>query len=101
MEKWTNKGLLIRPSKKIWWMYSHVGACCAEVISKNLIKLYISGRGKDNKSRIGTAVIKWSDKPTVMKISKNPIIDIPNFDSLKKLENSYWTFRFVIWKRVS
>ena len=46
MEKWTNKGLLIRPSKKIWWMYSHVGACCAEVISKNLIKLYISGRGK-------------------------------------------------------
>ena len=31
MEKWTNKGLLIRPSKKIWWMYSHVSACCAEV----------------------------------------------------------------------
>ena len=78
MEKWTNKGLLIRPSKKIWWMYSHVGACCAEKINKNLIRLYISGRGKDNKSRIGTAIIKWSDKPTVMKISKNPIINIPN-----------------------
>ena len=81
MEKWINKGLLIKPSKKIWWMSSHVGACCAEKINKGLIKLYISGRAKDNKSRIGTAIVKWSENPSIVKISKNPIIDIPKLNA--------------------
>ena len=45
MEKWINKGLLIKPSKKIWWMSSRWGTY-AEKINKGLIKLYISGERK-------------------------------------------------------
>lgn len=77
MEKWKTKGLLIKPNKKIWWMSTHVGSTCAEVLENNLVKLYISGRAKDNKSRIGTALIKYEKKLKVLKISKDPILNIP------------------------
>jgi predicted GH43/DUF377 family glycosyl hydrolase len=77
MEKWDAQGLLIKPNKKIWWMSTHVGSTCAEVLSNNLIRLYISGRAKDNKSRIGSALIKYEKKLKVIEISKDPILDIP------------------------
>ena len=77
VQKWVSRGLILKPSKDIWWMYSHVGASCAEVIDKNKIKLYISGRASDNKSRIGCAYIEIGKKIRVIKIDKNPILDLP------------------------
>ena len=74
--KWVSKGLILKPNKKIWWMYSHVGATFAEVIKNNTVKLYISGRAKDNKSRIGCAYIEFGKEIKIIKIDKNPILDI-------------------------
>ena len=73
------KNLIIKPQKKISWMSTHTGACYAEILDKKnyKAKIYISGRDKDNKSRIGTAIISFkTKKPEIIKINKLPILDI-------------------------
>tara|TARA_B100002019_G_C21228768_1_gene578879 strand:+ start:347 stop:1297 length:951 start_codon:yes stop_codon:yes gene_type:complete len=74
------KKLILKPNKQISWMSSHVGAAYMEVVEKKnlLAKIYISGRGKDNKSRIGVAIISFKERePKIIKIFKQPLLDIP------------------------
>lgn len=74
------KKLLIKPRKDIPWMSTHAGATFIEIIDKKkfLTKVYISGRGKDNKSRIGVAKISFKGiEPKIIKIFKKPVLSIP------------------------
>ena len=73
------KNLIIKPQKKISWMSTHTGACYAEILDKKnyKAKIYISGRDKDNRSRIGNLLIFIISGFFVLKdIIAVPILDI-------------------------
>ena len=55
------KKLLLKPNKKVSWMSSYLGAPFAEIIDKNnyIAKIYVSGRDKDNKSRVGCVIFTF------------------------------------------
>ena len=73
------KKLFLKPNKKVPWMSSYLGASFAEIIDKNnyIAKIYVSGRDKDNKSRIGCLIFTFkSGKPKLLKVYKSPILNI-------------------------
>lgn len=73
------KSIIIKPQKNIPWIRTHAGASYVEILDKKnyKAKVYISGRDKDNKSRIGTATISFKNKkPKILEINKLPVLDI-------------------------
>jgi len=74
---WTKLGLIQKPDSNINWMSHYVGPSFVDLVGDKLI-LYITGRDKNNISRIGTSeLIQDSDGNfRVINVSQKPIFDI-------------------------
>lgn len=99
-------GLTIVPQKKLWWMRTHAMVPTIEKLDDSLIKIYFSGRDKNNVSHIGWAIINL-DKPTeVIQFSSEPVLspgDLGCFDdngvtpsSIVKFKNKIYLY-YIGW----
>ena len=89
---WSRQRVL-RPTVKSWWMASHAGsAFCTWQGSEATI--LVSGRGADNRSRIGVARGKIdSGNFSIGQIDANPILDVGTHESFYRDGVSYpWLF---------
>ncbi len=75
--KWTKLGLIQKPNPDINWMSHYVGPSFVDISDDKLI-LYITGRDKNNISRIGRADLFQNSDGSfqVTNISQDPIFDI-------------------------
>lgn len=72
---WKKLGCIIKPDPKVSWMSEYVGPSFVEVVD-DIIKVYVTGRDKENKSRIGVVAVDGKDMKTILNISKKPLFDL-------------------------
>jgi len=74
---WKKFGRIIKP-QNFYWMKSHAMCPTPEVIDENTIKIYFSGRNRNNQSIIGNAKLIFTDFPNTYKVkySKKPDLGI-------------------------
>lgn len=85
---WLKLGVIIAPSADIDWCCSH---SASPYVKKHGDKRYIyfTGRDKNNKSRIGRGELILSDKPYVINISKEPIVNLGELGTFYEDGTSY------------
>jgi predicted GH43/DUF377 family glycosyl hydrolase len=81
---WKKIGRIITP-QNFFWMKSHAMCPTPEIIDKNSIRIFFSGRNKKNQSTIGHADLKFIKFPNKFKVKyyKNPDLetgDLGTFD---------------------
>lgn len=74
--KWIKKGLIIKPSGKLFWMVSHAMLPIAEQIDNDLFRIYFSGRDKYNRSYIGYVHINLNNPCEILYITKKPVLGL-------------------------
>jgi predicted GH43/DUF377 family glycosyl hydrolase len=72
--KWKKHGLVIKPSKDIWWMQTHAMVPTLQQVEESLYKIYFSGRNDKNQSHIGYALIDLKNPTDVLEYSKDPVL---------------------------
>lgn len=72
--RWTKKGLLIRPDTRLSWNVSHCMVPTPYMLGDALVRVYFSGRDRDNRSRIGFAVVDLAAEK-VVEIAAAPVLD--------------------------
>jgi len=73
---WNKLKNIIVPNSNINWFESYTGPAFATVLNNEVVRVYFSGRGKDNVSRIGYCDINMKKDFEIINISKNPVLDI-------------------------
>lgn len=74
MVTWQKRKLIIKPQKDLWWMQTYAMLPTVEYVENNRLRVYFSGRDKDNRSHIGWALIDIDQDISVIKYSKEPIL---------------------------
>ena len=109
LQKWKRISKLVDPSKtEIWWLSSHAGGTCAlKRDDSDFYDIYISGRDKQNRSRIGHAIWSIKEPDKLQKIDKDPCLELGSIGSFSengtsypyvlKYEKKYYMF-FTGWK---
>lgn len=72
---WQKLGLVIKPQKRLWWMRTHAMLPTVDKLSTDHVKVYFSGRDKDNRSHIGYAVLSLKDL-SVAQYSTEPVLTL-------------------------
>lgn len=72
--RWKKKGLLIRPDTRLSWNASHCMVPTPYALGDGLIRVYFSGRDRDNRSRIGFAVVDLATEQ-VMDMTTDPVLE--------------------------
>ncbi len=88
-QNWEKKGLIITPSDKYYWMSSHTGPSFVEKLNDTTLRIYITGRDKENVSRIGYMDLDSRDLKTVKYISEQPIFDVGDIGCFDERGVSY------------
>lgn len=70
---WDRLGLVVRPSGD-WWMRTHAMMPTPELLDGSLIRVYFSGRSRDNRSHIGWVVIDLEAPTVVIDASPQPVL---------------------------
>ena len=71
---WTKLGLIFKPDPTIWWTQTHAMMPTLEKIDENKIKIYFSGRNKDNQSHIGFFIINLKRPTEILEKANEPIL---------------------------
>lgn len=71
---WEKKGLIIAPQKNLWWMQTHAMVPTLEHLGNGLVRVYFSGRDKNNVSHIGWAIIDLNCPNTALEFSSEPVL---------------------------
>lgn len=71
--RWKRRGLVLAPTGT-WWMRSHAMMPTPERLEGSLIRLYFSGRDRDNRSHIGWAILDLEDPTQVIDIVSQPVL---------------------------
>ena len=64
MIKWIKKGKVYSPKTELWWNKSHAMIPTPEKLEEGLVKIYFSGRDKNNVSHIGFFLINLLSLPS-------------------------------------
>ena len=72
--QWEKKGLIIKPSKEIWWMQSHAMMPTPLKIDRSLYKIYFAGRNKKNQSHIGYVILDIENPTKIIEYSTEPVL---------------------------
>ncbi len=93
--KWEKLGVLVAPSDDFYWMESHVGPSFA-VEENEELKIFITGRDRNNVSRIGIAKIELAGKKfKIKKIEEQPVFDVGALGTFDESGVSYpWLVNF-------
>jgi hypothetical protein len=80
---WKAMGEFYQPDESISWMGGGAGAFFAMPHGKDTVRLFLTGRDKTIRTRIGIVTLHWTDRPRVIDIAPEPVIelgDLGNFD---------------------
>lgn len=88
-QKWEKKGLIISPSDDYPWMSSHTGPSFVEKIDDETLRIYITGRDKNNVSRIGYIEVDSNDLQKVKHVSKEALFDVGDIGCFDESGVSY------------
>lgn len=70
---WRRRGLVFSPTRT-WWMRSHAMMPTPERLEGSLVRLYFSGRDRDNQSHIGWVVFDLEDPTEPLDVSSQPVL---------------------------
>ncbi|NNF60405.1 MAG: hypothetical protein HKN06_03635 [Gammaproteobacteria bacterium] len=89
--KWARLGRLIAPDQAIDWMTTHTGACAAAASTvPGRYDLYVSGRDKQNRSRIGRLTLDLTgEDPTITEIRREPVLELGELGAFDDNGTSY------------
>jgi hypothetical protein len=80
---WTPRGVFYQPDESIPWMSGGAGAFFAMSGSNDTVRLFLTGRDKTIRTRIGIVTLQWSKTPEVLDVAREPVFDLGalgNFD---------------------
>ena len=63
-------------SDSISWMSGGLAAFCAVPQGGDRVRLYVTGRDASVRSRIGVVAFRWGERPKVVGISPQPVLDL-------------------------
>ena len=94
LTNWQPRGAIYRPDETISWMGGGAGAFFAMPHGKDTVRLFLTGRDKTVRSRIGVVTLNWSGRPEVIDVTREPVFDWAS------LEVSTWTASAIpgLWK---
>ncbi len=72
---WQKLGLVIKPQKHLWWMQTHAMLPTVDKIGADQVKVYFSGRDRDNRSHIGYSVFNLKNF-SVEEYSAQPVLTL-------------------------
>lgn len=70
--KWNRLGLVVQPTGA-WWMRSHAMMPTPERLGGDLVRVYFSGRDRDNRSHVGWVVLDLDDPTKILDASMQPV----------------------------
>jgi hypothetical protein len=73
---WLSRGAIFKPDPAIWWMGGGLGAFCALPRGGERVQLFVTGRDATIRSRVGVVTLRWADRPQLVKISTQPVLDL-------------------------
>jgi hypothetical protein len=73
---WKSHGAFYQPNESINWMGGGAGAFFAMPQSSDTVRLFLTGRDKTVRTRIGIVTLKWTDRPQVVDVTREPVIDV-------------------------
>lgn len=74
--RWRKLGLVIRPTGS-WWMQSHAMMPTVESITGSHVRVYVSGRDRQNRSHIGSVVLDVArPEQPVVEVSAEPVLTL-------------------------
>lgn len=88
-QKWEKLGQIISPEEKYTWMEAYAGPSFVEKLDKDTLRIYITGRDRNNISRIGYADLDANDLKTIKHISPEPIYDVGDIGCFDESGVSY------------
>lgn len=111
--RWKKLGLLLTPQPQYPWLATHAASAFGLPVSESKLKVYVSGRDSDNRSRIGCITFEMdpkANKPKLVEILEEPVIPLGPSDSFYQDGTSYpcmvphknhlWMY-FTGWRRGS
>jgi hypothetical protein len=76
LNNWQPRGAIFRPDETISWMSGGAGAFFALPYGKDVVRLFLTGRDKTIRSRIGIVNLRWSEQPKVIDVTPEPVFDL-------------------------
>lgn len=76
--KWIKKGLIFKPDKRFFWSKTHSMIPTPIKINERELKVFYSGRDKENRSHIGYVVFDLKNNLKIIKKSSKPILSPGN-----------------------
>ena len=106
---WKARGAFYQPDDSIAWMGGGAGAFFAMPQDDTTVRLFLTGRDKTIRTRVGIVTLKWTDRPQVMDVTPEPVIDLGELGTFDMDGVSYpWIVRhdgalfmyYVGWNRL-
>jgi hypothetical protein len=86
---WRPHGAILAADHAIWWMGGGLGAFCILPQRTGRVRLFVTGRDKTVRSRIGVVTLQWTDRPQVGEIGPEPVLDLGELGSFDRDGVSY------------
>jgi hypothetical protein len=78
---WKAKGAFYQPDESISWMGGGAGAFFAMPQGKDTVRLFLTGRDKTIRTRIGIVTLHWAERPQVVDVTREPVIELGELGS--------------------
>lgn len=73
---WKPHGPFYQPDESIAWMGGGAGAFFAMPYDPGTVRLFLTGRDKTIRTRVGIITLKWDQRPQVVDVTREPVIDL-------------------------
>ncbi|MBI1877986.1 MAG: hypothetical protein HYR94_07135 [Chloroflexi bacterium] len=74
--KWLKRGQIFKPTEESFWAKSHAMAPAAVLLNDDFIRVYVGSLDATGISRIGYVDVQADNPTKVIRVSKNPIVDL-------------------------
>jgi predicted GH43/DUF377 family glycosyl hydrolase len=74
--QWRKLGVVYQPDGSLWWAKSHAAIPTPEVLTENIIRIYIYCRDENNVGRTGYVDVSTNDPREILSIANEPILDV-------------------------
>jgi hypothetical protein len=73
---WKAQGPFYIPDDSIPWMSGGAGAFFAMPSGPETVRLFLTGRDKTVRSRVGVVTLNWAEKPKAVDVTPTPVFDL-------------------------
>ncbi|HVJ41295.1 MAG TPA: hypothetical protein VM639_07355 [Dongiaceae bacterium] len=78
---WKARGSIFKPDTGIWWLGGGAGAFCLQQGEGDLVRMFLTGRDRTVRTRIGAVTLRWNERPEVVDVTPEPIFDLGELGS--------------------